>query len=84
MLDFNSIFGAIIISCAVVILAFILFLLVRSFLRAKFFSADKNIMGPTFTFDELQNMLKRGLINKDEFDKLRKIMIDEQPHQGKN
>ena len=84
MLAFNSILGAVIVSCAIVMLAFILFLLVRSYLRARFFSANKNIMGPAFTFDELQHMLNKGLISKEEFETLRKMILNEREKGGKN
>ncbi len=82
MLAFNNVFGAIIISCAIVVLALIIFLFVRSYLRARFFSANKNVMGPAFTFEELQHMLKKGLISKEEFETLRKMIIEE--HESKN
>ncbi len=84
MLAFNNVFGAIIISCAIVMIAFVLFLLVRHYLRLRFFSSNKNIMGPAFTFEELQHMLKKGLISDKEFEILRKMMLEEHGQDSKN
>jgi hypothetical protein len=45
---------------------------------------EKNDLGPPFALTELSDMLKHGLITKEEFDKLKKSVIDDFSKFGEN
>ncbi len=61
---------------AVIVGLYLIFLVVRWFLRSRMMSKDAEDSGSVFSLPELRQMLDKGLINQDEFDKLKKTMID--------
>ena len=66
----------IVIAASVVILFYIVFRMVKRYFRSRFASVAKE-EGPAFSIGELQKMYDKGLISKDEFDKLRRRVIND-------
>jgi len=77
MIDNRAIMGYAIVG-SILIGLYILFLVVRRFLRSRMISNDafEQDGGGVFSLPELQKMLDKGLITREEFDKLRKTLIE--------
>jgi hypothetical protein len=64
------------IAALALILLYFLFLVVQRLLRSRLVSKDTADLAPAFTLDEIKRMLENGQINKDEFESIKKTIID--------
>ncbi len=52
----------------------VVFLIARYIIRSRYVYDDNNI-GPGFGMEEVENMFRKGLISKEEFERLRNIVL---------
>jgi hypothetical protein len=62
-------------AAAIIIGLYLLFLVVRWFLRSRIMSKDTEDSGSVFSLSELSQMLDKGLISQQEHDQLKKAML---------